>query len=236
MVVPTDSCHTQPVASPVMKTWRCPNCRAKAGVPVQYGLPNRLSAEAAERGELVLGGCVLTDDDPPRCCTNCRAALWPQGVYAVPGAAGDMRIVLAGRRSENRRLEASVSTDWTVTIAWVGDEQREPDLVVVSADADFLLVLLAAEVLDDGATLMRWLQRRGLGFVGSLEGPADQCSISSDGMVSFSGRDGDILIHSSVERLLLQLVETTYRRQAYRSIAEFHGRLAACGLAIVRSG
>jgi hypothetical protein len=215
-----------------MKTWRCPNCRAKAGVPVQYGLPTRAAAEAAARGELVLGGCVLTDDDPPRCCTNCRAALWPRGVYAVPGAAGDMRIVLAGRRTENRRLEASVSSDWTVTIAWIGDEPREPAMVVSADDADFLLVLLAAEVLDDGATLMRWLQNRGLGFVGSLEGPADRCSISGDGMVSFSGTGGDILIHSSVERLLLQLIETTYRRQAYRSIAEFYGRLAAfAGLA-----
>jgi hypothetical protein len=162
--------------------------------------------------------------------------LWPKGVYAVPGAAGDLRIVLAGRRTENRRLEASVSSNWTVTIAWIGDEQREPDLVVASVDADFLLVLLATELLDDGAALMRWLQNRGLGFVGSLAGPADRCSISSDGMVSFSGTGGDILIHSSVERLLLQLVETTYRRQAYRSIAEFHGWLAACGLAIVRSG
>jgi len=236
MVVSADSCHTRSVPSPEMKAWRCPNCLAKAGVPVQYGLPTRAAAEAAERGEVVLGGCVLTDDDPPRCCTNCRAALWPKGVYAVPGAAGDMRVVLAGRRAGSRRLTASVSPDWTLTIAWVGDEPSEPDIVVASADADFLLVLLAAEMFDDGAALMRWLQHRGLGFVGTLDGPADRCSISSDGMVTFGGSDGDILIHSSVERLLLQLVETTYRHQGYRSIAELHGWLTAYGFDIVRSG
>ena len=183
----------------------------------------------------MLGGPVLGDDDPPRCCTSCRAALWPSGVFAIPGAADDMRVVLANGRTGYRRLEASVTPDWTLTIAWRGDKEREADMVVASADADFLLVLLATEILDDGATLMRWLQNRGIGFVGSLEGPADRCAIASDGMVAFSGTDGDILIHSSVERLLLQLTETMYRHQGYRSIAELHGWLSAFGLEVVRS-
>ena len=118
-----------------MKAWKCPNCGEKAGVPVQYGLPTRFAVEAAERGVLVLGGCVLTDDDPPRCCTACRAALWPGGVFAVPGAGGDLRVVLSGTRT-GRRLEASVSADWAVTIAWRGEDPREAAMEVDSADAD----------------------------------------------------------------------------------------------------
>jgi len=228
-----DSCHTRPVASAEMKVWRCPNCGEKSGVPVLYGLPTREAVEAAERGELVLGGCVLTDDDPPRCCTECRAALWPEGVFAVPGAAGDLRTVLAGGRM-GRRLEAAVSLDRVVTIAWRGDKRREADMVVASGDADLFLVLLATEVLDDGAALMRWLQQRGLGFVGSLEGPVDRCVTSDDGMVSFSGPDGDILVHSSVDRLLLHFARTIYRSQGYRSIAELHGWLSAFGLDVAR--
>jgi hypothetical protein len=233
--VRADSCHTRSIASVEMKAWKCPSCGERAGVPVQYGLPSREMAEAAERGEVVLGGCVLTDDDPPRCCTECRAALWPGGVFAVPGADGDMRITLAGGRT-GRRLEASVSRDWEVTIGWRGDEPREADMTVASGEADFFLALLATEVLDDGAALMRWLQRHGLGFVGSLEGPADRCAIARDGMVSFSGCDGDVLVHSSVERLLLLLAKTMYRRQGFRSIAELDGWLSAFGFDVARSG
>lgn len=229
------SCHTAALASPAMKAWRCPSCRAKAGVPVQYGLPAPAAVDAAQRGELVLGGCVLTDDDPPRCCTECRAALWSGGVFAVPGAAGDLRIVLAGGRT-GRPLEASVSPDWTVTIAWRHDEPREPDMVVASDDADLLLVVLATEVLVDGATMMAWLQGRGLGFVGDLDGPVHRCAVSSDGMVAFGGKDGDILIHNSVERLLLQLIRALYRRQGFRSIAELEGWLTALGVDVLQSG
>ncbi len=217
-----------------MKAWKCPNCGEKAGVPVQYGLPTRIAAEAAERGVLVLGGCVLTDDDPPRCCTACRAALWPGGVFAVPGAGGDLRVVLTGTRT-GHRLEASVSTDWAMTIAWRGDDPREAAMEVDAEDADILLVLLAVEVLDDGAVLMRWLEDRGLGFVGNLEGPADRCVISRDGMASFGNADGDLLVHSSVERLLLHLTKSMYRRQGYRSVAELHGWLSGFGLDVVRS-
>lgn len=228
------SCHTSAVPSGVMKAWKCPNCGEKAGVPVQCGLPTRAAAEAAERGVLVLGGCVLTDDDPPRCCTACRAALWPGGVFAVPGAGGDLRVVLAGTRA-GHRLEASVSPDWAMTIAWRGDDPREAAMEVHSEDADILLVLLAVEVLDDGAALMRWLEDRGLGFVGSLEGPADRSVISRDGMASFGNADGDLLVHGSVERLLLHLTKSMYRRQGYRSVAELHGWLSGFGLDVVRS-
>ena len=217
-----------------MMAWRCPSCGEKAGAPVLYGLPTREAVEAAGRGDLVLGGCVLTDDDPPRCCTECRAALWPGGVFAVPGAAGDLSIVLAGGRM-GRRIEAAVSPERVVTIAWRGGKRREADMVVASGDADLLLVLLATEVLDDGAALMRWLQRRGLGFVGSLEGPVDRCVIADDGMTSFSGPSGDILVHSSVERLLLHFARSIYRSQGYRSIAELHGWLGTFGLDAARS-
>jgi len=106
---------------------------------------------------------------------------------------------------------------------------------VDAEDADVLLVLLAVEVLDDGAVLMRWLEDRGLGFVGNLEGPADRCVISRDGMASFGNADGDLLVHSSVERLLLHLTKSMYRRQGYRSVAELHGWLSGFGLDVVRS-
>lgn len=190
---------------------------------------------AAQRGQVVLGGRVLTDDDPPRCCTECGAALWPAGIFAIHGAGDDRRIVLAAGAG-GRRLEASVSFNWELTVGWRGGDRREADMVVAASDADILLVVLATEVLDDGATLMRWLDRRSLGFVGDLEGRTDRCAISQDGMVSFAGPKGDILVHTSLERLLLQLARTTCRRQGYRSVSEFHGWLGAFGLDVARLG
>jgi hypothetical protein len=38
---------------------------------IVYGLPDQELAEAAERGEVALGGCVLEDENPNRQCRQC---------------------------------------------------------------------------------------------------------------------------------------------------------------------
>ena len=213
----------------MVKPWRCPHCRSRAGVPVRYGLPNAESAAAAARGEVVLGGCVLTDDDPPRCCLECRAALWRGGVFAIPGAGDDRRVVL--HRRGRRRLEASVDIDFAVTVSWrdLAGPTEEP-FAVPSHLADVLVLLLTLEMTTDGPALRRWLSRHGLGFVGDLEGRIESFGITADGMVSFSSADGDLLLHASTERYLLHLVRATYRREGIGSIAEFRDWLAVRGL------
>ena len=49
---------------------RCPVCGGPT-VPVVYGYPDHELFEAAERGEVVLGGCVIFDDQPERECLRC---------------------------------------------------------------------------------------------------------------------------------------------------------------------
>lgn len=46
---------------------RCPTCGSR-GVLIVYGMPGPDLFEAAERGELLLGGCVVTDDNPTHGC------------------------------------------------------------------------------------------------------------------------------------------------------------------------
>lgn len=46
---------------------RCPECNRPA-MPIAYGLPGPEMFEAAERGEIVLGGCMLDPDDPTHSC------------------------------------------------------------------------------------------------------------------------------------------------------------------------
>jgi hypothetical protein len=45
------------------KTATCPRC-GSAGIPIVYGLPSHELFEAADRGEVALGGCEVFDEQP----------------------------------------------------------------------------------------------------------------------------------------------------------------------------
>ena len=51
-------------------TVRCPSCAARSAVQILYGLPGDEAGRAAEAGEVVLGGCVVT---PGMANTRCRS-------------------------------------------------------------------------------------------------------------------------------------------------------------------
>lgn len=58
----------------------CPACGAADPAPIAYGLLGPEGFAAAERGEVVLGGCVEWGDDPDRQCRACHhrwARPWP---------------------------------------------------------------------------------------------------------------------------------------------------------------
>lgn len=51
----------------------CPKCGRKPVARILYGMPEfseQLNADMAA-GKIVLGGCVVTDDDPDWQCTQC---------------------------------------------------------------------------------------------------------------------------------------------------------------------
>lgn len=50
----------------------CPRCGSVATLlPIAYGYPSPEMFEAARRGEIVLGGCVIRGADPTHQCTAC---------------------------------------------------------------------------------------------------------------------------------------------------------------------
>lgn len=54
----------------------CPYCPdAPAAVPYVVGLPSVETFEAAERGEVVLAGCVLSEPMPDWACPRCGTPL-----------------------------------------------------------------------------------------------------------------------------------------------------------------
>ena len=51
----------------------CPKCGKKEGVKIIYGYPMPSAMKEAEKGEIHLGGCVITigGSDPQWHCNNC---------------------------------------------------------------------------------------------------------------------------------------------------------------------
>ena len=49
----------------------CPKCGSLDVVPILYGYPMPETMEAAERGEIELGGCCVSGDDPRKHCKAC---------------------------------------------------------------------------------------------------------------------------------------------------------------------
>ncbi|SCY24468.1 hypothetical protein SAMN03080606_01112 [Alkaliphilus peptidifermentans DSM 18978] len=50
---------------------KCPACGSTETVKILYGMPSYEAFELVERGETVLGGCCVSDNDPTRHCKTC---------------------------------------------------------------------------------------------------------------------------------------------------------------------
>lgn len=50
---------------------KCPACGSTETVKILYGMPTYEAFQASERGEIALGGCCVTENDPSRHCNNC---------------------------------------------------------------------------------------------------------------------------------------------------------------------
>jgi hypothetical protein len=61
---------------------RCPDCKGARLIPIVYGMPGSELVEQSERGEVELGGCVVTEvfdpvsgfisGDPELYCLKCE--------------------------------------------------------------------------------------------------------------------------------------------------------------------
>lgn len=60
---------------PQFRKVACVACGGERFVPIVFGYPLPETFEAAERGEVVLGGCIVSDDDPKVACAACGEPL-----------------------------------------------------------------------------------------------------------------------------------------------------------------
>ena len=55
----------------MVKKLVCPKCGSREAMEILYGYPSSEAFEAADRGEIFLGGCCVSGDDPLYCCKEC---------------------------------------------------------------------------------------------------------------------------------------------------------------------
>lgn len=77
----------------------CPTCETGKLIPIVYGLPGRDLIEQSNRGEIELGGCVVTQimehngirtNDPELYCPTCSSKFFRRGVReAAPHRSSD---------------------------------------------------------------------------------------------------------------------------------------------------
>ncbi|EEG76045.1 hypothetical protein [Dethiobacter alkaliphilus] len=54
-----------------MANIKCPACGSAETVEIVYGMPDAEAFEAEKLGEVYLGGCCVSDNDPERICKRC---------------------------------------------------------------------------------------------------------------------------------------------------------------------
>ncbi len=55
------------------KTPPCPRCGSRDVAAIAYGFPDPMMFDAASRGEIELGGCIISDDSPRWRCRSCES-------------------------------------------------------------------------------------------------------------------------------------------------------------------
>ncbi|MFT7479861.1 MAG: hypothetical protein ACI80N_003168 [Gammaproteobacteria bacterium] len=50
----------------------CPACGSRKTIPIVYGMPGMELIKQVERGQVVLGGCLVGPDQPDRRCRECE--------------------------------------------------------------------------------------------------------------------------------------------------------------------
>lgn len=53
----------------------CPACGSRAAVEIVYGYPSAETWEAEQRGEVVIGGCLVGPESPAYECRDCHISL-----------------------------------------------------------------------------------------------------------------------------------------------------------------
>ncbi|MCJ7448228.1 MAG: hypothetical protein MUO72_11075 [Bacteroidales bacterium] len=63
---------------------KCPKCGSSKVVKIVYGEPSYEDSLEAEAGKIILGGCVITGNDPHWGCIDCKVKIFKRKFRAFP--------------------------------------------------------------------------------------------------------------------------------------------------------
>ena len=97
---------------------KCPECGG-AGLRIVYGMPSLELAQAADRGELVIGGCVINGHEPDGQCRVCGhtwrtdrpAVAGPQGFAIQLKSTGMSLLMPAGHKADRTSGATHIDTE-----------------------------------------------------------------------------------------------------------------------------
>lgn len=89
-----------------MKRAICPSCEKINGVQLLWGMPDAADLTLAEKGEVELGGCVITDMEVDRHCRSC-AHQWKSSMF--PNNEREGKSDLQKKHSKRNRSKPNLS-------------------------------------------------------------------------------------------------------------------------------
>lgn len=191
---------------------------------IAYGLPDERLMDEVRRGRVVLGGCVVGEDDPREACRHCGAVLWGYGVFSIDD---HLRVRLG---VPSHRMEAMLGDDGTL---WLSDDSGMATMP--GDDADLVMLLSVIEVFDDARALQRWLDRRRIPYTGEASGMLGRVAIDDEGDVLVWAESGELVVHGTIERFTLHLLRDLVRTLRFRTVDDVTGYFEGHGGKVTRS-
>lgn len=57
-----------------MKIYTCPKCNKRNSIRIVYGYPGDEMMESSQKGDIILGGCIVERNSLDRYCRTCSSA------------------------------------------------------------------------------------------------------------------------------------------------------------------
>jgi hypothetical protein len=169
-----------------------------------YGYPDGGMMDAAERGEVALGGCMVGIDDPDRACPRCLVHLHRDRTYRL----GDRGMGVALARSAGTLTEA-VLADGSLTVSRTALYRGSPEgpgrtlVKVAGDDVGTAVLMLLVQRFGDVDDVAAWLDARSIPHDGEDHGPLIQVVFDDEHLV-LQQAAGSTRVHTTVaDRVVL---------------------------------
>lgn len=201
----------------------CPRCRG-ALVPLRYGFPSGETTAAARRGEVALGGCTATGDDPRWRCPACRLGVYPGGVFAADeDAPGGPRLAVVLAPAAGPPGEASVDAAGALALG---------PFTVPAGDAPTVDLMLMVQRFGGGADVAAWLAARGVPHRAAGSGPFAGVAVGDEVVLRLAG--GEVAVpRESAARVVLGCLADVIADGTFSGVDDLAGWLAEHGVEVL---